>query len=87
MHYNIVGAGYRAVSDGINARMYRLFMDNVFGTQWGDSDFANTYPGGASVADTGSGAAQPHTVYGWLESGIVLPAGTYSDTVTVTVNY
>lgn len=78
---------WRQISDGSNFRIYELFMYNLGGSEWGDSDHANTYPKGASVADTGTGAAQPHTVYGGLGSGTIIPAGAYSDTVTVTVYY
>ncbi len=58
--------------------------------EWGDADYAGTYMGGSSLADTGNGSNQPHTVNAQLNptpfSGI--PGGTVlTDTVTVTVYY
>jgi len=56
--------------------------------QWGDSDYANTYPGGASLADTGDGTNQAHPVRAWLDPFSGIPAETVlTDTVTVTVHY
>jgi spore coat protein U-like protein len=67
---------------------YYLYQDAGLLTEWGDSDQANTYLAGASLADTGSGLAQPHTVYGQLgPTGSQKPAGAYSDVVNVTVYY
>jgi spore coat protein U-like protein len=68
--------------------LYALFQDPSYTTEWGDLGFGNTYPSGSSLADTGTGIAQPHTVYGWLELGLQgQPLGAYTDTVLVTVNY
>lgn len=78
----------RAISNGTNAEYYTLSKNNSNWLEWGDSDYSNTYSGGSSLADTGSGSAQAHTVYGYLYSSVsALPAGAYSDTVTVTVYY
>jgi spore coat protein U-like protein len=67
---------------------YWLFKDSSYNTEWGDVDFANTFPGGSSLADTGTGIAQPHTVYGYVANLLGgQPPGTYTDTVLVTVHY
>ena len=76
----------RFVSDGANTLLYTLYKPSG-GPVWGDSDFANTYPSGASLADTGDGSDQPHEVRGLIASGYYMPSGVYSDTVTVTVHY
>lgn len=81
----------RTISNGTDTRHYALssaFNPNPIDTesQWGDMGYADTFFG-FGVADTGSGAAQAHTVYGWLEPGVALPSGAYSDIVTVTVYY
>jgi spore coat protein U-like protein len=85
---NFVG-GSRAVSiEGVGPDFvqYGLFKDFPTDTDWGDADFANTFPGG-SMADTGNGTAQSHTVYGVISPSESQPPGTYTDTVVVTVYY
>jgi spore coat protein U-like protein len=79
----------RLVADGTgsNTIIYGLFKDSGFANPWGDSDFSNTFPDGASLADTGIGTAQPHTVYGDLSGGFTVPPDIYTDVVTVTVHY
>jgi spore coat protein U-like protein len=86
---NFVG-GSRAVSiEGVGPDFvqYALFKDFPTDTDWGDADFANTFPGGSSMADTGNGTAQSHTVYGVISPSESQPPGTYTDTVVVTVYY
>ncbi|NOU00905.1 MAG: spore coat protein U domain-containing protein [Gallionella sp.] len=78
--------------DGVSLAVYALTSDIGLITPWGDSGFASTYPWGGGVADTSNGAAQPHPVYGQASATSPLtnlpsPAGVYSDTVNVTVNY
>jgi spore coat protein U-like protein len=77
---------WRRVTDGTNYLNYDLWKDFGQTSIWGDSDFENTYPTGSSYADTGTGTAQAHTVWGALFGG-PQPPGAYSDTVTVTVHY
>ena len=65
---------------------YRLNKTAAGGGQWGDSDFANSYAAGSSVAGTGNGTPQVLTVFGETikyNGGI----GDFSDTVTVSVNF
>ncbi|MGB8716481.1 MAG: spore coat U domain-containing protein [Rhodanobacteraceae bacterium] len=61
---------------------YEMYSDASHSTVWGDTVGTDT------VADTGNGTSQTHTVYGLVSS---IPgtasAGSYSDTVTVTVTY
>ena len=63
---------------------YYLYKDAARTIQWGDSDFAATFTSGSSVAGTGTGANQTLTVYG---SHYTYSMGTYTDDLTVTVNY
>ena len=65
---------------------YFLYQDDI-NTEWGDSDYDNTYPGGASLAGTGSNGPDPHPVYGFIPSGQNPADGLHSDTVNVTVYY
>jgi spore coat protein U-like protein len=78
------GNAYRRMSDGVNNLMYQL---SHAGELWGDADYANTYHGGSSLADTGNGAAQAHQVTAELIAGLTVPAGAYNDVVNVTVYY
>jgi spore coat protein U-like protein len=68
---------------------YEIYQDSAKTVVWGDSDVANTYPPGSSFAGTGTGAAQPLTVYGVVPAGqnpAVLPSEPIgADTITVTV--
>ncbi len=68
---------------------YEIYQDSAKTVVWGDNDLANTYPPGSSLAGTGTGAAQPLTVYGLVPAGQnpsfppSTPVG--ADTITVTV--
>lgn len=65
-----------------NALNYSLYSESGRTTNWGDTVGTDT------VADTGSGSAQTHTVYGRVPSGQTSAVvGSYSDTITVTVTY
>lgn len=84
-----LGAG--ANSNGISRRMagpggarlsYTLYRDSARTIAWGDG---TTY--GSPVSATGTGGAQPRTVYGTIPAGQSPTPGSYSDTVLVTVEY
>jgi spore coat protein U-like protein len=81
------GSGYRRMSNGTNYLLYALGNINVPGVNWGDADYANTYPYGMSYPDTGNGVAQAHSVTAELVPGQNVPTGPYSDVVNVTVYY
>ena len=79
---------YRFVGSSSPEVPYMLFKEAARSNEWGDSDFSNTFPYGSSIADTGTGVAQAHTVYGVLSGFSSVPAGTaLTDAVTVTVHY
>jgi len=83
--------GYRSMTDGSgNYVTYLLAQDAAYTQEWGDDCAGNTYTtGGATCAGpyTGTGSAQNYTVYGRAFQLTSQPAGSYSDTVTVTVVY
>jgi len=81
---NFLGVSRWVNLDG-NLLPYRLFQDAARSTQWGDADYANTYPYGSSLGDTGSGSWQSHTVYSYLTVFSGTPTGYYTDNVVVTV--
>jgi spore coat protein U-like protein len=60
---------------------YSLYSDSGRATVWGNTVGTNT------VAGTGNGASQSYTVYGRAPAQTTPAAGTYTDTVTVTVTY
>jgi spore coat protein U-like protein len=67
---------------------YFLYKDAAYSEEWGDSDYANTYPMGSSAGPfLGTGAEQVYTVYGRVANFAGLVTGTYTDTVTVTVQF
>ncbi len=71
----------RVMTNGGNQVGYQLYSDSGRQTVWGDTVGTNT------VSNTGSGTAQTYTVYGRVPAQTTPPAGTYNDTVTVTVTY
>ena len=82
----LTGAGAtfpaRRMTSGGNTLVYTLFTDPGRGTVWGDGT------GGSSLANgSGNGAAQAITVYGRIPSGQAVATGTYTDTITVTINF
>ncbi len=73
----------RAMTDGASHNLsYGLYTTNGYGTVWGDGS-----AGTSTVAGTGNGAAQAVTVYGRIPAAQFVAAGSYTDRVTVTVNY
>jgi spore coat protein U-like protein len=59
---------------------YSLTSVSYAGTNWG-----NTSP--TWYSGTGSGVAQPLTVYGQIAAGLLPIPGSYTDTITATVTY
>lgn len=60
---------------------YELYRDPARSQRWGATIGSNTVPG------TGTGTAQSLTVYGRVPAPQTVPAGSYSDVVTITVTY
>jgi spore coat protein U-like protein len=60
---------------------YVLTSDSAHAVNWGMTVGADT------VAGTGTGAAQPITVYGQEAAGQYVTPGAYTDTITATVTY
>lgn len=66
---------------GTELLSYSLYRDSSRTLNWGVTDSTDT------LDSTGTGLDQIHTVYGRIPAGANVPAGAYTDTVTVTVNY
>lgn len=71
----------RSMVLGGNSVAYQLYQNSTRSTVWGNTIGSNT------VAATGTGNTQSLTVYGQVPLQATPPAGTYSDTVNVTVTY
>lgn len=80
-----VGAGAtiaaRRMTSGSDTLAYSLYRDASRSQLWGETNGVDT------VAGTGSGTQQTLTVYGRAPTAQTSPAGSYADTVTVTVTY
>jgi spore coat protein U-like protein len=72
----------RTMESGANSVNYSLYMNNSYATIWGDgTSGTSTYP------HTGTGSTTNLTIYGRVPSQSTPVAGTYSDTITITVTY
>lgn len=60
---------------------YELYRDVARTQRWGNTLNSDT------VTGTGTGALQTETVYGRVPAQPAVPAGSYSDTITVTLTY
>jgi spore coat protein U domain-containing protein, fimbrial subunit CupE1/2/3/6 len=76
--------GTRTMSSGLDTLSYNLYLDAAHSQVWGDGT-------GGSVTDTQSVThGKPSfsaTVYGLMPASQNAAAGSYNDTITVTVNY
>jgi spore coat protein U-like protein len=71
----------RKMQNGTALLPYALYSNSGRTTNWG-----NTAATGW-VAGTGTGIAQPLTVYGQIAAGHFVTPGSYTDTITATVTY
>jgi len=73
----------RRMSSGASLLSYNLYTDSARSSVWGDGSGST-----ATIGNTGTGSAQNVTIYGRVGSGQTsVPAGSYGDTVSVTVTY
>jgi spore coat protein U-like protein len=79
---NLSGTTRRMAGPATSLIGFNLYSDAAHTTSWGDDTAL-----GAVVSGTGSGSAQPLTVYGRTTAGALPVPGSYSDTVVVTVTY
>lgn len=79
------GAGLMSAPPGNTDQVpYQLYQNAAMSSIWGNTATASN--AGNGVAGTGTGASRSHTVYVRAPSADYQP-GSYSDTVTVVVNY
>ena len=71
------------MTSGSNLLSYNLYTDSARTSVWGDGTGSTNTIGG-----TGTGGSQAVTVYGRVSLGQTgVPAGSYADTVAVTITY
>ena len=80
--------GQRLMTNGTQTLQYNLYTSTTYATLLGDG----TTSGSANVTGTGAGLSVPTTVnvYGKLPDSVAnqaVPAGNYTDTITVSVAY
>jgi len=75
--------GGRQMASGTNKLNYQLYRDAGRTNIWGNTIGTDTVTGGGGAG----GLPVPHTVYGSLAAGQVVPAGSYQDTIVVTITY
>lgn len=74
----------RKMTSGANLLNYTLYTDTGRTTVWGNAADTTT----VKITGTGTGAAQANTIYGRVPSGQnTVKAGSYADTVTVTITF
>ena len=71
----------RKLTSGSDTLDYILYQDASRTIIWGETIGADT------ISIASAGAIDAHTIYGRSPSGQNVPAGAYTDTVTVTVSY
>jgi spore coat protein U-like protein len=75
--------GVRKMTAGANLLEYSLYTDSSRSAVWGDGSGAT-----ATVDNVGTGVVQTFPVYGRVGAGQTsVPAGSYADTVLVTITY
>ncbi|MGD1107175.1 MAG: spore coat U domain-containing protein [Terracidiphilus sp.] len=71
----------RSMQNGSALLHYGLYSNSGHTTNWGNTSATNW------VSGTGSGSAQPLTVYGQIPAAQYVTPGSYTDTITVSVAY
>jgi len=72
----------RLLTDGSDTLDYNLYTTNARTSVWGDGTSSSV-----TVPGAGSGALQSLTVYGRIPASQNVAIGSYSDTVTATINF
>ncbi|WP_439816201.1 Csu type fimbrial protein [Zavarzinia sp. CC-PAN008] len=78
---NVTGRQMSDLTDPAKRLSYQLYSDVAYTVVWGDGT------NGTAQAGTGSGSTQSLTVRGRIPAQQAASAGSYRDTITVTVTY
>ena len=80
-------AANRIMASGANNLNYNLYTDVGLTKVWNNSCGVGNNCDGGTGAGPGGGNAQTYTVYGQIVAGQNVPAGSYTDTITLTVTF
>lgn len=82
------GNGNRSMTgpDTLSPLAYGLFQDSTYSTPW-TTGAAGVNPDSSTTPTTPLTAGGAIQIYGRITAGQNVPVGTYTDTVTITVNY
>lgn len=76
----------RRLASGANTLNYNLYTNAARTTVWGDGSAGTSTMSNSSTLSIGTSSVE-YTVYGQIPARQDRPPGTYSDSITVTVNY
>jgi spore coat protein U-like protein len=76
----------RKLLSGPSALVYNLYTSGAYSSVWGDGSGATSLISGSQFMAVGTTTIN-YTVYGRIPAGQDAPAGTYTDTIVVTLNY
>lgn len=76
----------RRMINGAHQLDYNLYLDSGYGTIWGDGTGTTSYLSALTLLAIGS-STHNFSIYGRVPAGQDRGAGSYSDTIIVTLNY
>jgi spore coat protein U-like protein len=76
----------RKMLNGTSPLSYNLYTSAAYSNVWGDGSGSTTLVSGSALLSIGT-TVYPYTVYGRIPAGQDSAAGTFMDTIVVTLNY
>jgi len=76
----------RQMLNGTSPLSYNLYTSSAYSAVWGDGSGSTTLISGSALLSIGT-TVYPYTVYGRVPAGQDSAAGTFMDTIVVTLNY
>jgi spore coat protein U-like protein len=76
----------RQMLNGASPLSYNLYTSAAYSNVWGDGSGSTTLVGGGALLSIGT-TVTPYTVYGRIPAGQDSAAGSFMDTIVVTLNY
>jgi spore coat protein U-like protein len=76
----------RQMLNGTSPLTYNLYTSAAYSNVWGDGSGSTTLISGSDSLSIGT-TVYPYTVYGRIRAGQDSAAGTFMDTIVVTLNY
>jgi len=76
----------RKMLNGASPLSYNLYTTAAYSNVWGDGSGSTTLISGSALLSIGT-SVYPYTVYGRIPAGQDSAAGTFTDTIVVTLNF